>query len=113
VVLIQRNGQYLFNQNWDKSLLPGFWEFPRVKGQPDRYVASKFRDAYGLDLKVESRVTKITHQITYRKLDFHALSATLKGPLETGDFRWMDPKENQHPLSTYVKKIIEKCGITN
>lgn len=111
VALIRRNGRYLFNQDSDTSLLAGFWEFPRVAGQPNRQTNSRFRKTHGLDLRVEGRVAKITHQITYRKLHFHALSATLKRPVKVGDFRWMDPDEDRYPVSTYVRKIFEKCGV--
>ena len=111
VALIRRNGRYLFNQDSNTSFLAGFWEFPRVAGQPNRQITRRFREAHGLDLRVEGRVAKITHQITDHKLHFHALSATLERPVAAGDFRWMDPNQDQYPVSTYVRKIFAKCGV--
>lgn len=107
VALVERSEKYLLTQNWQETFLRGFWEFPRIKGQPAHHVAKTFRKIHGLDLKVKNTTATVTHRITFRKLNFHPVLMTLLSPAPQQKFTWTKPGEKGYPVSSYVNKILK------
>ena len=111
VALIEKNGKYLLGRNSATPSLKGFWEFPKVSGQPDQNTSEIFRRIHSLDLRVKKIISvPITHQITFRKLHFYPLLASIQSPLATKDFRWIRPYEDKYPIATHVKKIFKSVN---
>ena len=106
VALIAKGEKYLLTQNWEETFLRGFWEFPRVQGQPTPHLAETFLKTHGLDLKVRKRAATVTHQITFRKLNFHPVLVSLQSPAPRQRFTWTRPGEKGYPVSAYIKKIL-------
>ena len=106
VALISKGEKYLLTQNWEETFLRGFWEFPRVQGQPTPHLAETFLKTHGLDLKVRKRAATVTHQITFRKLNFHPVLVSLQSPVPRQRFTWTRPGEKGYPVSAYIKKIL-------
>ncbi|MDA2937834.1 A/G-specific adenine glycosylase [Acidobacteria bacterium AH-259-A15] len=106
VALISRGEEYLLKQNSQETFLRGFWEFPRVGGQPTPHIAQTFRKVHDLDLKVNGWAAPVTHQITFRKLNFHPALVSLQSPAPEEHFTWAKPGENDYPISSYVRKIL-------
>jgi A/G-specific adenine glycosylase len=107
VALVARNGEYLLRKTSSDSFLKGFWEFPRVAGRPSKRSVNNFKEVHSLDLKVERKVAAVTHQITFRQMNFHPLLASLRGRAPEKDFSWVALDNSNYPLPSYVKKIVK------
>lgn len=106
VAVIRRAGKFLLAQNREATFLNDFWEFPKMEGIPGRRVEQLFRKARGLKLVVKRQATPVVHHVTFRKLCFHPVLASLTGPLPRGHYRWADLTKDRLPLPAYVSKIV-------
>lgn len=106
VAVLASRGKYLLMQNLQGSFLKGLWEFPRVEGKPDDDIRSVFARVHGLRLTIRTIHPPLTHQITFRKLIFHPVRASLVGRLPEGNYVWVGSGDGKFPVSSYVRKIM-------
>lgn len=110
VAVIRRGSSLLLVQNQKGSFLRGLWEFPRLEGRPGNGVERAFLVGHGLEIEVQSVLSPLSHRITFRKLIFYPLLASLrKQPPENG-FVWAKPGRKEYPISSYVRKICDRLG---
>ena len=108
VVVITRRGRYLMHCNDRGPFLKGLWEFPRLVGrfESNRALARGLMEEFGLCARVEGPITRIRHQITFRKLTFIAVGAVLHEDPPDPRWEWVAPQERGRPMSAYVRKVL-------
>lgn len=107
VALVSRRDKWLLRRNLDGEWLKGLWEFPRVEGLPGEGVTARFAGSLGLHLRLKRIAPPIGHRITFRKLNFFPVLASLQGPLPPGRFTWGRPGTEKFPVSSYVRKVLD------
>ena len=110
VALISRRKEYLLKKTGRAEFLSGFWEFPRIEGEPASEVEKAFRNVHGLDLTIKKWLAPVTHRITTRKLQFYPALVTLRGSIPREGFVWAKPGKKGFPVSAYVKKILYRLS---
>ncbi len=116
VAVIRHRGRYLLQQNRSDRFLKGFWEFPRIETEPVANeqrtlfsnVIEAFRELRGLELEIKRTFSPIVHYITFRKLNFHPWTASLRRRPSRKIFVWSTPGEPKFPVASYTRKI-ERC----
>ena len=117
VAVIRHRGRYLLRQNRDGRFLKGFWEFPRIEAEPVTNgqetlfsnVVKAFRQLRGLELEIKRTFPPIVHYITFRKLNFYPLTASLRDRPPREIFVWSTLGEPKFPVASYIRKIERHC----
>jgi A/G-specific adenine glycosylase len=108
VTVIVREGRYLMHRNDRGPFLRGFWEFPRLRGRFESAgaLSEKLEQEFDLGVRPGKRIAEIRHQITFRRLTFVAVGATLSRDPADPRWRWLCPGQQRHPMSAYVRKVF-------
>ena len=109
--VVARRGKYLLRQNLERTFLKGFWEFPCVEDHRGADPADRFARVHGLKLKIKAIYPPCRHRITFRKLYFHPVQASLLGPLPAGNYAWATLSDGKFPLPSYVGKILKRIAL--
>ena len=108
--VVARRGRYLLRQNLERKFLRGFWEFPCVEDDSRVSVTERFAQVHQLKLRIKAIHPPVGHRITFRKLYFHPVQASLVGPMPAGNYVWATLADGRFPLPSYVGKILNSLG---
>ncbi len=111
VAVVERRGRYLLRQNLERTFLKGFWEFPCVENHRGADLDDCFARVHGLKLRIKAIHPPVSHRITFRKLSFYPVQASLLGPLPAGNYAWATLSDGRFPLPSYVGKILKSLGV--
>lgn len=108
VIVIVRNHHFLMRRNEHGPFLKGFWEFPRLPGrfESSRTLIRKLDSELGLNVRLQTRVVEVKHQITFRRLTFVAVGAVLSSDPCDPRWKWLLRNQRRHPMSAYVRKVL-------
>ena len=106
VGIVQKANRVLITRRKLDGLLGGLWEFPGGKVNPgetpDRACAREIREETGLDVRVDTQLTRVRHAYTHFKIEMDVFYCTftggqvaLDGPI---DHAWVEPES----LSDYA-----------
>jgi len=99
--IIRDNQKILITQRFDNVHLPGLWEFPGGKVEPDESLTAalerEIREELGVTILVGDEFFSVVHDYTPKSVRLHFFNcAIIDGephPLEVADMRWVQPEE--------------------
>ncbi len=99
--IIRDNQKILITQRFDNVHLPGLWEFPGGKVEPDESLTAalerEIREELGVTILVGDEFFSVVHDYTPKSVRLHFFNcAIIDGephPLEVADMRWVRPEE--------------------
>jgi len=108
VAVIERQQRYLMCRSQDETYLEGLWEFPKVDGQcRGQDLVERFWRIHGLKISISEFLKTVIHQVTFRRISFHPVTASLLTRLPTEKYHWVRLGEKPYPMSSYIRKILE------
>lgn len=101
VGVIYKNGQILIQRRPPKGLLGGLWEFPGGKIEagetPERALIREIQEEVGIDVSVESELTRLKHAYTHFKINLTCFICLYKAgapsPKAATAQCWVSPEE--------------------
>jgi 8-oxo-dGTP diphosphatase len=100
--VIEHEGKYLITQRRSTAVLPGLWEFPGGRVEPDESdegaLARELRERVGVDVEVRGRMAQRLHQYDGYSVELTLYQATIRAgqepkALRVADFRWVTSSE--------------------
>ena len=102
--VIRRNNQILITRRFDNVHLPGFWEFPGGKVEPNESLEGALEreilEELGITIRVADEYFRTEHEYPSRTVRLHFFNCTIAAgepqPLDVADLRWVEPSELDH-----------------
>ena len=99
--IIRDNQKILITQRFDNVHLPGLWEFPGGKVEPDESLTAalerEIREELGVTILVGDEFFSVVHDYTPKSVRLHFFNCSIidgePHPLEVADMRWVRPEE--------------------
>ena len=99
--IILDNQKILITQRFDNVHLPGLWEFPGGKVEPDESLTAglerEIREELGVTILVGDEFFSVVHDYTPKSVRLHFFNCSIidgePHPLEVADMRWVRPEE--------------------
>ena len=99
--IIRDNQKILITQRFDHVHLPGLWEFPGGKVEPDESLTAalerEIREELGVTILVGDEFFSVVHDYTPKSVRLHFFNCSIidgePHPLEVADMRWVRPEE--------------------
>jgi 8-oxo-dGTP diphosphatase len=100
--VIVRDGKYLITQRRSAAVLPGLWEFPGGKVEPNESeeaaLRREVRERVGVDVEVKARMAHRTHEYDGYSVELNLYEATIvpgqePQALRVAEFRWVESSE--------------------
>ena len=99
--IIRDNQKILITQRFDNVHLPGLWEFPGGKVEPDESLTAalerEIREELGVTILVRDEFFSVVHDYNARSVRLHFFNCSIidgePHPLEVADMRWVRPEE--------------------
>jgi len=99
--IIRDNQKILITQRFDNVHLPGLWEFPGGKVEPDESLTAalerEIREELGVTILVGDEFFSVVHDYTPNSVRLHFFNCSIidgePHPLEVADMRWVRPEE--------------------
>ena len=99
--IIRRNNKILITRRFDDVHLPGYWEFPGGKVEPDESLPTALEreilEELGVRIRVEDEYFTIEHDYPSRTIRLHFFNCSIlqnePQPIEVADLRWVEPAE--------------------
>ena len=99
--IIRDNQKILITQRFDNVHLPGLWEFPGGKVEPDESLTAalerEIREELGVTILVGDEFFSVVHDYTPKSVRLHFFNCSIidgePHPLEVADMRWVQPEE--------------------
>ena len=99
--IIRDNDKILISQRSDNVHLPGLWEFPGRKVEPDESLQAalerEIREELGVTILVQDKFFTVEHNYTSKSVRLHFFNCSIvegePQPLEVADIRWVRPGE--------------------
>jgi mutator protein MutT len=99
--IIRDNDKILISQRSDNVHLPGLWEFPGGKVEPDESLQAalerEIREELGVTILVQDKFFTVEHNYASKSVRLHFFNCTIvegkPQPLEVADIRWVQPGE--------------------
>lgn len=98
--VIERDGRFLVTKRREDVHLPGYWEFPGGKCEPDESadecLKRELREELGVDAIVGPELIVTEHAYAERTVRLHFRRCEMLGapePLHVQDIRWVTPEE--------------------
>ncbi|MEO6775236.1 MAG: (deoxy)nucleoside triphosphate pyrophosphohydrolase [Kofleriaceae bacterium] len=100
--VIDHDGRYLITQRNTNAVLPGLWEFPGGRVEPDEpeqaALAREVRGRIGVDVVVGVKIGEHTHEYTSYQVQLTMYSCKLPAearpyPATVADLRWVTSRE--------------------
>lgn len=109
--IVEREGRYLMCRNNEDDYLTGLWEFPKVAGKyHGEKVAELFWKVHRLRLSARNDLDPVIHHVTFRRIRFYPVLATLRVEPDDGRFHWVRFGEKPYPTSSYIRKILRQVS---
>jgi len=109
VAVIEREGRYLMCRHSEETYLKRLWEFPKVTGQSlGDDLVNLFRRVHGLKLSPLETFAPVIHHVTFRRIKFHPVVATLLTEPPDRRYQWVGFGEKPYPTSSYIRKIMKR-----
>ena len=99
--IIRDNQKILITQRFDHVHLPGLWEFPGGKVEPDESLTAalerEIREELGVTILVGDEFFSVVHDYNAKSVRLHFFNCSIidgePHPLEVADMRWVRPEE--------------------
>ncbi|MEP6859514.1 MAG: (deoxy)nucleoside triphosphate pyrophosphohydrolase [Deltaproteobacteria bacterium] len=100
--VIDHDGRYLITQRNSNAVLPGLWEFPGGRVEPDEEeqaaLAREVRGRIGVEVVVGVKIGEHTHEYTNYQVQLTMYSCKLPSearpyPATVADLRWVTSRE--------------------
>ena len=99
--IIRDNQKILITQRFDNVHLPGLWEFPGGKVEPDESLTAglerEIREELGVTILVGDEFFSVVHDYSPKSVRLHFFNCSIidgePHPLEVADMRWVRPEE--------------------
>jgi mutator protein MutT len=99
--IIRDNDKILISQRSDNVHLPGLWEFPGGKVEPDESLQAalerEIREELGVRILVQEKFFTVEHNYASKSVRLHFFNCTIvegePQALEVADIRWVQPGE--------------------
>ena len=99
--IIRRSNKILITRRFDDVHLPGYWEFPGGKVEPDESLPAALEreilEELGVRIRVEDEYFTIQHDYPSRTIRLHFFNCSIlqnePQPIEVADLRWVEPSE--------------------
>ena len=104
-VIIKNKDKFLLTLQSNASYLNDMWLFPEIDGKD----VSEFQSKYGLKLNLRSKIGKIKHHITFRRMDYTVFEADLLNTISRNKkFKWVKRDSlSLLPHSSLTQKIAK------
>lgn len=102
--IIRQDGKILITQRFQNVHLPGLWEFPGGKVEPDESLEAALKremlEELGVEIRVEDEFFTVEHDYPTKSVRLHFFNcAVVRGEpraLDVADLRWITPPELTH-----------------
>ncbi len=99
--IIRDNQKILITQRFDNVPLPGLWEFPGGKVEPEESLTAalerEIREELGVTILVGDEFFSVVHDYSPKSVRLHFFNCSIidgePHPLEVADMRWVRPEE--------------------
>jgi mutator protein MutT len=99
--IIRRGAEILITRRFDHVHLPGLWEFPGGKVEPDESLEGalqrEIREELGVDISVHEEYFSVQHEYPTKRMKLHFFNCTIHAgeplPIEVADLKWVTPSE--------------------
>ena len=99
--IIRDNQKILITRRFDHVHLPGLWEFPGGKVEPDESLTAalerEIREELGVTILVGDEFFSVVHDYTPKSVRLHFFNCSIidgePHALEVADMRWVRPEE--------------------
>ena len=99
--IIRRSNNILITRRFDDVHLPGYWEFPGGKVEPDESLPAALEreilEELGVNIRVEDEYFTVEHDYPSRTIRLHFFNCSIiqnePQPIEVAELRWVDPAE--------------------
>jgi mutator protein MutT len=99
--VIRRDGKILITRRSDRVHLPGLWEFPGGKVEPneslEKALEREIFEELGVKIGVQDEVFTVEHEYLTKAVRLHFFNCTItEGEpqlLQVADLRWVGPEE--------------------
>ncbi len=107
VAVVERDGRFLLRRREGTRLMDGLWELPTL--DPPRGGAGRAGRGNDPPMRKVSRLDRIRHTITYRRLEVEVCRARLLSEPWGSRYRWVSMAQARKlPTSSLVTKVFER-----
>ena len=115
--IIRRSAEILITRRFDHVHLPGLWEFPGGKVEPDESLQAalqrEIREELGVEISVHEEYFSLQHEYPTKRVNLHFFNCTISAgepqPLQVADLKWVTPSElASYPFPEADRELVAR-----
>ena len=120
--IIRRSAEILITRRVDHVHLPGLWEFPGGKVEPDESLEAalqrEIREELGVEISVHEEYFTLQHEYPTKRVKLHFFNCTISAgeprPLQVADLKWVTPSElASYPFPEADRELVARLQTTS
>ena len=120
--IIRRSAEILITRRFDHVHLPGLWEFPGGKVEPDESLQAalqrEIREELGVEISVHEEYFSLQHEYPTKHVKLHFFNCTISAgeprPLQVADLKWVTPSElASYPFPEADRELVARLQTTS